>query len=184
MSDSQSETTTTSDTAADDEGELDALAGIRVVPGRKIVAGMVLFAAGMIGLLFLYWEMYTRPFRPLQAAIAAEFPGSSPRAIGGKPKSHREQSPAILRLIVRVDWDPRDNETRARKTANRLFAISAKHVGSSEYERLEVFLMHRRPEEWTITWSLDSPLEALPIPLDGAVPEEARIEVVEGVEGS
>jgi hypothetical protein len=167
-----------------DPPDLNALADTRTLPGRKVVYGMFAFAVTMIGVLFLYWELYTRPFRPLQAAIAAEFPDSSPRAIGGKPKSHLPNSPAILRLIVRIDWDPREDERRAREMANRLAVIAGETLTLSDYERLEVFLMHRRPEQATITWSLDAPLKALPLPLDGAAPEGAKLKVTEGVEGS
>lgn len=166
------------------EPELNALAGVRTVPGRIVVVAMFAFAASIIGLLFVYWELYTRPFRPLQTVIAAEFPGSSPRAVGGKPKSHLPGSPAILRLIVRIDWDPRADQRRARSMANRLADISRAHVAVSDYERLEVYLMHRRAEQSTITWSLDAPLTALPIAVDGDLPAAVRIKVAEGVEGS
>lgn len=164
--------------------DLNALDGVRTVPGRKVVAGMFAFAVAMIGLLFLYWELYTRPFRPLQAAIAAEFPGSSPRAVGGKPKSHLPASPAILRLIVRIDWDPRDDDRRARDMTNRLAVIAGETTSLADYERLQIFLMHRRPEQLTITWSLDVPLSDLPLATDGALPESAKFRVTEGVEGS
>ncbi|MCA9056492.1 MAG: hypothetical protein KDA75_21840, partial [Planctomycetaceae bacterium] len=90
----------------------------------------------------------------------------------------------ILRLIVRVDWDPREDESRAREMANHLGVISAENVTMTDYERFEVFLMHRRPEQWTVTWSLDAPVEGLPIPTADPLPEGVKIRVSEGVEGS
>ncbi|MFV0445379.1 MAG: hypothetical protein ACK5Q5_17515 [Planctomycetaceae bacterium] len=164
--------------------EYNALAGVRQVQGRKIVLAMLLFGCGMIGTLYLYWELYTRPFRPLQAAIAAEFPGSSPRAIGGKPKSHLPGSPSILRLIVRIDWDPRPNDSQARMTANRLTEIAGQHLQLSEYEQMEIVLMHRRPEQWTISWWCEAPVDLFPIPETGPLPESVKTKVTEGVEGS
>jgi hypothetical protein len=175
----------TSDAASSaSHGEYDALQGSRALPGRKTVVVMVLFAAAMVGTLFLYWELYTRPFRPLQAAIAAEFPGSSPRAIGGKPKSHLEKSPSILRVIVRIAWDPRADEPRARAMANRLVEIAGLHLSISDYQRTEIVLMHRRPEQWTVSWWCEAPQEAYPLAVEGPLPETITIRVVEGVEGS
>lgn len=149
-----------------------------------VVAGMVLFGVTMIGLLYLYWELYTRPFRPLQAALAIEFPGSSPRVVGGKPKSHLPQSPAILRVIIRVPWNPREQESRARETANELTVICGQHVELTDYDRMEIVLMHRRPEQWTISWWCEAPVSVFPLPAEGALPADVKLRVVEGVEGS
>jgi hypothetical protein len=164
--------------------EWNALAGNRVLPGRSVVLGMVGFALLMVAAMFTYWELYTRPFRPLQAAIAAEFKGSSPRAIGGRHKSHRPDSPAILRIIVRIDWDPRDHEIDARGMANALVDIARRTVPLEEYDRLEIHLMHRRPEQWTITWSVDAPRERFPLPVSGPLADDVRVRIAEGVEGT
>jgi hypothetical protein len=42
--------------------------------GRHVVIGMFLFGITMVAAMWLYWELYTRPFRALQNAIHAEFP--------------------------------------------------------------------------------------------------------------
>ena len=52
------------------------------ISGRKVVALMLGFGVVMVAALWLYWELHTRPFRPLQTAIAAEFPDSRPGVIG------------------------------------------------------------------------------------------------------
>lgn len=67
---------------------------------------LFVYAGLMVGTMYLYWELYTRPFRPLQEAINAQYPNSMPRVIGGKHKSHREGSKPTLRVVVTVDFDP------------------------------------------------------------------------------
>lgn len=67
---------------------------------------LFVYAGLMVGAMYLYWELYTRPFRPLQEAINAQYPNSMPRVIGGKHKSHREGSKPTLRVVVTVDFDP------------------------------------------------------------------------------
>lgn len=170
--------------AATSPEEWNALAGNRVLPGRPVVLVMAAFALLMVAAMFTYWELYTRPFRPLQAAIAAEFKGSSPRAIGGRHKSHRPDSPAILRIIVRIPWDPRDHEADARRMANALVDIARRTVPLEEYDRLEIHLMHRRPEQWTITWSVDAPRQSFPLAAAGPVGDDVKIRIATGVEGT
>lgn len=126
--------------------------------GRQVVVGMVLFGAAMVAGLWLYWELYTRPFRALQNAIALEFPGSSPRAIGGKEKSHRADSPATLRIIVRVDFDPNADPPRAEQIAQRLAGLAKAHHDVSQYALLEIHLEQRVPEQETRHWSVARPV--------------------------
>lgn len=167
------------------EGELNnALAGVREVSGRAAVLGMTAFALAIVAAMFTYWELYTRPFRPLQAAIAARFERSSPRVVGGRYKSHRPDSPAILRIIIRSPLDPREHAAEMRSMANELIAIAAEHGALEDYDRVEVFIMHRRPEQWTITWSVAAPRTAFPLPVDGALDDSVTVRVTEGVEGS
>lgn len=145
---------------------------------------MVLFGLLMTGAMFLYWELYTAPFRPLQTAIAKAFPDSSPQAVGGRYKSHRPNTPAILRMIVRVKWDPRENDVQARKMVNDLEAIARQTVDRTAYDELEIVLMHRRPEKWSISWMVEGPWSDFPLPTTGPLPEKVKVSVLEGVEGS
>ena len=165
-------------------GEWNALEGVRVVQGRVVVLTIVAFALLMTGAMFVYWELYTRPFRPLQAAIAAKYEESSPRAVGGRYKSHLAASLNRLRLIVRISWDPREDETRARSMANDLVEIARDHVPLETYDRVEIYLMHRRPERLTITWSVDAPRGDFPLTDSGELPEEVIRRVSEGIEGT
>lgn len=126
--------------------------------GRQVVLGMFVFGVAMVAGLWLYWELYTRPYRVLQAAIAAEFPGSSPRAIGGKEKSHRADSPATLRLIVRVDFDPNAERARAERIAQRLAGLAKANHDVTQYALLDIHLEQRVPEQETRHWSVAKPV--------------------------
>ncbi|MEZ5944209.1 MAG: hypothetical protein R3C18_22680 [Planctomycetaceae bacterium] len=124
----------------------------RSVSGRLVVAGMVGFAVFMVSLLWLYWELYTRPYRELQIAIAAEFPDSSPRVVGGTHKSGREGDPKTLRILVYIPLDGfnLDEESDERQEIIlRLAALAAEHQELTEYGVMEIRLMQRLPEqEW------------------------------------
>lgn len=126
--------------------------------GRHVVIGMFAFGIVMVASLWLYWELYTRPFRALQNAIHAEFPNSSPRVIGGKPKSHRADSPETLRIISRVYFDPETDEPRAEAMAARLAALAADHHDLTKYQLLEIHLEQRVPEGETRHWSISRPV--------------------------
>ena len=135
---------------------------------------MFAFAFAMIGLMYLYWELHTRPFRPLQMAIGARHPNSMPRVIGGQHKSHRTGSKPTLRMVIVVDFDPtaglpRPAGTAAsdedRVTLNDTMTVSPRihemygsllHLAKqttdiSIYEEIEIFLEHRRPEKTSRT---------------------------------
>jgi hypothetical protein len=127
--------------------------------GTHVVLGMLLFGVTMVAALWLYWEMYTRPFRPLQNAIHAEFPDSSPRVIGGKPKSHRADSPSTLRIICRVYFDPETDTAQAEDMAARLAALAGQHHDVTRYELLEIHLEQRVPEAASRHWSVSRPVD-------------------------
>jgi hypothetical protein len=120
---------------------------------------MLLFGVAMVAALWLYWEMYTRPFRALQNAIHAEFPDSSPRVIGGKPKSHRPDSQETLRIICRVYFDPESETLQSEEMAARLAALAGKHHDLTKYELLEIHLEQRVPEQATRHWSISKPVK-------------------------
>ncbi len=145
--------------------------------GRLVVLGMLGFGIVMTAALYVYWEQYTRPFRGLQSAIAAKFPQSLPRVVGGKHKSHRPDSPSILRIIVRTRFNPSEQSTRARKEANALADLAREHADLTEYQLFHLVLMYRRPERATIMWSVQGPLDAFPLRLEGDLPEEVELDV-------
>ncbi len=111
---------------------------------------MFTFGIVMTAAMWLYWEAYTRPFRPLQYAINEAFPGSSPRVIGGEHKIHKDENPSTLRMVIRVDFDPREaSDDAVEPYTSRLMELAAEHVDLTTYEQVEVHLVHRVPEAET-----------------------------------
>ncbi|MBX3439842.1 MAG: hypothetical protein KF861_20300 [Planctomycetaceae bacterium] len=117
------------------------------INGRVVVAAMFAFGIVMTTALFVYWDLYTRPFRPLQAAINAAYPGSLPRVIGGEHKSHKHQNPATLRIVIRVDFNPLAADAHeVEPYTSRLLDLAAEHLDLSPYEQVEIHLVHRVPD--------------------------------------
>lgn len=128
------------------------------VSGRKVVLAMFGFGFLVVGALWLYWELYQRPFRELQYAIAAEFRDSSPQVIGGRYKSD-ERSPETLRIIIRVGFNPQADEERSNRHALRLAELAGRHQDLSAYDVLEVHLRQPVPESTWRSWSAVRPVE-------------------------
>ncbi|MCA9111203.1 MAG: hypothetical protein KDA52_14725 [Planctomycetaceae bacterium] len=122
----------------------------KTISGRTVVFGMFGFAIVMTAILWLYWDAYTAPFRPLQYAINDAFPGSGPRVVGGKQKKHKHEYPEILRIVIRVDFDPNEaSEKQVEPYTSKLLELAKEHVDLTEYEQVEIHLMHRVPESET-----------------------------------
>ena len=130
----------------------------RTVSGRKVVVAMFGFGIIVVGAMWLYWELYQRPFRDLQYAIAAEFENSSPQVIGGRLKSD-EQNPQTLRIIIRVPFDPISQDQKSQQHAHRLVELAQEHHDLSTYDVLEVHLRQPMPESAWITWSQAKPVD-------------------------
>jgi hypothetical protein len=113
--------------------------------GRKVVIGMFLFGFAATGVIWVYWNMHLMPFMPLQKAIVAEFEDSSPRVTGGQRKMHKH-SPTILRVVMRVPFDPESPaEEVVQQTEQlllRLRELAEQHTEIDRYEVLEVHLFH------------------------------------------
>jgi len=129
--------------------------GARVVSGKLVVIGMFAFGLFLTGLLYVYWDLHTRPFRPLQDAIVRAIPDSHPRVVGGRYKSHREGSPNILRIIVLVDYNPLEasNESRRDELARTVLDLARTHHDVSPYQQIGLHLEYRVPERPNVTWS-------------------------------
>ena len=130
-----------------------------VLGGRVVVVGMVLFGVVMVSGMWLYWHLYTRPFRSLQVAIHAEFPDSIPRVVGGRHKSHKEDTESVLRIVLDVEFNPETAAADAlTQRIDRIQALAAEHMDLSAYDELEVHLMQRVPEAETRSRSFQFPL--------------------------
>ena len=142
--------------------------------GTWMVLIMFAFAFVMIGLMYLYWEMHTRPFRPLQMAIGARHPNSMPRVFGGKHKSHKPQNKAKLRIVIAVDFDPTNGLPRPvrppqseedqvtldetmtvspqiHEVYGSLLHLAKQTTDLTTYKEIEFYLVYRRPEKTTRT---------------------------------
>ena len=114
--------------------------------GRWVVVGMLIFGIVATAGLWLYWELHTRPFRPLQEALVQEFPGSSPRVQGGQRKIH-EHTPRVLQVVMRVDFNPVADESQARRVAAHVVELARRHTDRASYTRIEVGLFQPLAEQ-------------------------------------
>jgi hypothetical protein len=131
---------------------------VPTVSGRKVVAAMFGFGIVMVAALWIYWELYTRPFRRLQTAIAAEFPGSRPGIVGGRHKSHKEGSTQTLRITIWIEFDPTAETQRAQEYALRLVALAEHHEYLVDYEVLEIRLIQRVGDSDSRMWMDSRPV--------------------------
>ncbi|MBW3539558.1 MAG: hypothetical protein KY476_04750 [Planctomycetes bacterium] len=128
-----------------------------------------MFAFGFVAtaVLWLYWELHTRPFRPLQDAIAARFVDSNPRVQGGQRKMHK-QTPRLLEIVMRVPFDPKRDIAAAQQTVDVVLGLARRHVADLEaYERLEVHLFQPVPES-------DPRIELVTRELNGSLGDRSR----------
>ena len=132
------------------------------IGGRWTVVVMFGFALVMMTALFVYWDLYTRPYRPLQYAIAERFPGSSPKVVGGQHKSHKNNSPVILRIVVNVpdtEFDPIKDEVQSEARALDLVKLAFQFHDVTRYEQIDVILLQQVPDSGrnmrTVSKSLD-----------------------------
>jgi len=141
---------------------------------------MFLFGLVMTGSMYLYWTLYTKPFHEVQARLASEFPGSSPRVIGGQHKSHQANAPRVLRVNLHVEFDPIVEDRLSRIRANRLAEVLAEESKPGDYDEFETVLIYRQPEERSVIWWLTAAPAAFPIPEEGPLPEGVTHKSVDG----
>ncbi len=118
----------------------------RRVSGRGMVLGMLAFGVLTTTSMWVYWTLHTGPFRPFQDALAAAFPHSSPRVDGGQRKMHKG-TPKILRVVMRVDFDPTADVARGEKVVDSIEQIAGRYLDLSTYDELEVHLFEGVPEK-------------------------------------
>lgn len=124
--------------------------------GRWTVVGMFGFAILMITLLFTYWHFYTAPFRTLQYAIAAKYPASSPRIVGGQHKSHKAGFPKVLRIVVYIsteEFDPEAATATSEERALKLAQMAFEYQDVDSYDELQIVLLQKVPEGARKRWT-------------------------------
>ncbi|MGZ0173011.1 MAG: hypothetical protein ACKVHE_26040 [Planctomycetales bacterium] len=108
---------------------------------------MLAFGAIATGSLWVYWYYHSAPFIPLQRAISAEFPRSSPRVDGGRRKIHKG-TPSEIWIIMRVEFDLESDEATSAAAVQRVKELANKHLTPGEYETLHVRLYRGKPEQY------------------------------------
>jgi len=141
--------------------------------GRWTVAAMLLFGFGIVGALWLYWDQYTRPFRPLQTAILQKYPDCRAYVVGGRPKSHQEGTVSTLRVVLQLPLEqinPVENETACLNWAIDLFHLAREFQDLRPYQDFEVHLVQQIPEKPARQWTLHLPIrdweDLKPIPAE------------------
>lgn len=138
------------------------------IPGWWVVVGMFLFGGIATALIFLYWEMHTRPFRPLTEAIGREFRHSLPKVEGGRNKG----GPSTLRVALRVPFKPVEGQEETDAVVRRVTELSKTYADLSRFEIFEVYLIQRAPEQAAVTAAFQFPVShLLAAPTDAAKPE-------------
>jgi hypothetical protein len=118
----------------------------RTVSGRWIVLTVFAFGIAATGGIWVYWKLHLAPFMPLQKALAAEFPQSSPRVDGGWSGKEFQQGPPRLRIVLRVPYPPLEQDARVPATLDRVIALARESLNLDHYETLEIYLVHYAPE--------------------------------------
>lgn len=115
--------------------------------GRWVVLAMFAFGIVATGGIWVYWKLHLAPFLPLQKALAAEFPKSSPRVDGGWKKGEFQVGPPTLRIVLRVPYAPAERDVRVPATIERVVALAREELELARYETLEIYLVHYAPEK-------------------------------------
>jgi len=115
----------------------------KTISGRWVVIGLLSFGILATGTLWVYSKMELAPFLPLRKALDEEFPKSNPRVEGGRPK----RQPALLRVVMHVDFPPDETDERVKKILERVVALAKEHVPLADYENFELHIVHYVPEK-------------------------------------
>ena len=132
----------------------------RELSGRWVVVGMFAFGLAAAGILWIYSVRHAAPFLPLQRALAQEFDNSAPKVEGGQRKIHK-QTPKVLRIVMKVGFDPTDESERAKSFANRVTTFIHKHHDLNGYELLEIHLFWPEPEKEIKQWAIEQKVAEL-----------------------
>lgn len=116
---------------------------MKTVSGRWVVIGMLAFGVVMTGSIWVYSKIELEPFLPLTKAIEAEFPKTHPRVKGGRPK----RQPPLLRIVMDVNFAPEEGDAQVTNIVDRVIALAKQHADLTEYEKVEIHLVHYVPEK-------------------------------------
>lgn len=140
------------------------------IPGWWVIVAMFAFGTCATALIFIYWEMHTRPFRPLTEAVGREFRHSVPKVEGGRNKG----GPMTLRVALRVPFKPVKGLEETEAVVRRVVELSKQHADISRFEILEVYLIQRAPEQAVVTAAFQFPVTMLLNSSTGKSPPEEQ----------
>jgi len=115
----------------------------REISGTKVVISLLMLGLLATSVIYIYWDLHTRPFRPLTEAIGRTFKYSLPKVEGGR---HRK-NPAILRIALRVPFPPGVDEKQTEETLRTLFGLIRQHQDLTGFEKVQIHLIQIIPEE-------------------------------------
>src|SRR5262245_43384712 len=75
------------------------------ISGSAVVFGMRRLGTVATVVMYVYWDLHTKPFRPLTEAIGRTFKNSLPKVEGGRHK----RGPMTLRVALRVPFPPAEH---------------------------------------------------------------------------
>jgi hypothetical protein len=134
------------------------------ISGRWVVIGIFAFAVLVVFGMWLYIDRHTAPFRPLRRALAREFLNSAPKVEGGQTKMNAG-TPHILRIVMRVEFNPNADTAEAKRFAHRVAEFAQQHHDLTQYEVIEIHLYYAEPENKIQEWSIElKPSELAPVP--------------------
>ena len=116
---------------------------VRYVSGKLVVVAMLLMGLSATAVMFLYWDLHTKPFRPLTEAIGRTFKYSLPKVEGGRHK----KGPLTLRIAMRVPFPPEVDEQSAQETLATVKGLIRQHADLTGYERVQIHFFQMVPEE-------------------------------------
>lgn len=113
------------------------------IPGKYAVMAMFIMGGIATATIYIYWDLHTKPFRPLTEAIGREFKNSLPKVEGGRHK----KGPLTLRITVRVPFLPDSAGEASQRMVNRLTELAREQTKLAEFEEFHVHLVQMAPEQ-------------------------------------
>lgn len=136
-----------------------------------MVIGLLMLGIFATSLLFIYFELHTRPFRPLREAVGREFRHSRPNVEGGRVKG---RGPRILRISLGVEFNPFTEESRADTVNRRVLDLAREHQDLQGFETVQINLIQFIPEQTARRRSYEWPVEdVVKLPSRTESPESA-----------
>lgn len=127
------------------------------IPGWWVVLGMFAMGIAATAVIFVYWDLHTKPFRPLTEAIGREFRHSLPKVEGGRHKGTAN----TLRIAMRVPFVPMESTEETHQVANRVVELARTHADLPQFEVLEVHLIQVAPEQMAVQKTFEFPVPSV-----------------------